>query len=173
MGFSSKLVFYRVINFKKTISLFIGTSLYNPKIPATLKFPGPTFCSKNTKLMVIGSIPKFVTSVPSILIADNEGNSGIHINIDLKKKMVARYSILNGTMSEIGGAAGDGTSIDFEEPFVLNLSCDEDGWNLQINSELTYNSVLHVVPLENLTMIRVTGDIIINFIGIGSTGFNL
>lgn len=153
-----------------TICLFIGTSLYFPKIPATLKFPGPTFCSKNTKLMVIGSIPKSDKTVPAMLIADNAGNKGISINIDLKNQMIERYSELNGTKSEIGGAIGDGTSIDFEEPFILNLSCDEDGWNLQINSELSYDSVLHVVPLENLTMIKVTGDIIIHFMGIGSKG---
>ena len=120
--------------------------------------------------MVIGSIPKSVKTVPAMIIADNAGNKGMSINIDLKNQMIERYSELNGTKSEIGGAIGDGTSIDFEEPFILNLSCDEDGWNLQINSEFSYDSVLHVVPLENLTMIKVTGDIIIHFMGIGSKG---
>ncbi len=77
---------------------------------------------------------------------------------------------INGIKSEVAGATGDGTSIDFDEPFTLNLSCDQDGWNLQVNTELPYDSVLHAVSLENLTVIKVTGDIVINFIGIGGKG---
>ena len=30
------------------------------------------------------------------------------------------------------GEPGDGTSVDMEEPFILSLSCDDDGWILQV-----------------------------------------
>ena len=120
--------------------------------------------------MIIGSIPSQAKSIPAISIAENTVTEGLHININLKKNMIERYSVINGTKSEVAGATGDGTSIDFDEPFTLNLSCDQDGWNLQVNTELSYNSVLHAVPLENLTVIKVTGDIVINFIGIGGKG---
>ena len=120
--------------------------------------------------MIIGSIPSHAKSIPAISIVENTVTEGIHININLKKNMIERYSVINETKSEVAGATGDGTSIDFDEPFILNLSCDQDGWNLQVNTELPYDSVLHAVPLENLTLIKVTGDIVINFIGIGGKG---
>ena len=120
--------------------------------------------------MIIGIIPSHAKSIPAISIVENTVTEGIHININLKKNMIERYSVINETKSEVAGATGDGTSIDFDEPFTLNLSCDQDGWNLQVNTELPYDSVLHAVPLENLTLIKVTGDIVINFIGIGGKG---
>ena len=153
------------------IYVWAGSRQYNPVIPASLSFPGKRFCSKNTKLLTIGSIPLNVRKVPAIIIATENGeNEGIHINLNLKKQVIERYTLLNGTKSEIGGTPGDGTSIDFEEPFVLNLSCDDDGWILEINNDPVYLTVLHTVPLESLTLIKVTGDIIINFIGIGDKG---
>ena len=120
--------------------------------------------------MIIGSISSHAKSIPAISIAENTVSEGLHVNINLKQKMIERYSVINGIKSEVAGATGDGTSIDFDEPFTLNLSCDQDGWNLQVNTELPYDSVLHAVSLENLTVIKVTGDIVINFIGIGGKG---
>lgn len=120
--------------------------------------------------MIIGNIPKTVRSVPALLVASNMSNEGIHINLNLKNKVIERYSVVNGTKSSIDGLPGDGTSIDYDEPFVLNLSCDQDGWILQINNEPSYLTVLHAVPVDNLTEIRVTGDIVVNYIGIGDKG---
>ena len=120
--------------------------------------------------MIIGYIPKTVRSVPALLVASNMSNEGIHINLNLKNQVIERYSVTNGTKSSIDGMPGDGTSIDYDEPFVLNLSCDQDGWILQINNEPSYLTVLHDVPVDNLTEIRVTGDIVVNYIGIGDKG---
>ena len=155
---------------KHSDTIIPGTSQYNPEIPAKLPFPGPSFCSANTKLMIIGSIPSQAKFIPAISIVENTVTEGLHININLKQHMIERYSVINGTKSDVAGAIGDGTSIDFDEPFILNLNCDQDGWNLQVNTELPYDTVLHTVPLENLSLIKVTGDIIVNFIGIGGQG---
>ena len=84
--------------------------------------------------MLIGYIPKTVRYVPALLVASNMSNEGIHINLNLKNQVIERYSVSNGTKSSIDGLPGDGTSIDYDEPFVLNLSCDQ-GLDL-INIEL-------------------------------------
>ena len=120
--------------------------------------------------MLIGNIPKTGKTVPSLFIASNMSNEGIHINLNLGKKVIERYSVTNGTKSNIDGKPGEGTSIDYDEPFVLNLSCDQDGWILRINNEQSYQTILHAVPPDNLTMIWITGDIVINYMGIGDKG---
>ena len=75
--------------------------------------------------MLIGYIPRTVRHVPALLVASNMSNEGIHINLNLKNQVIQRYSVTNGTKSTIDGLPGDGTSIDYDEPFVLNLSCDQ------------------------------------------------
>jgi len=120
--------------------------------------------------MIIGSIPSTAKSIPAISIAESTVTEGLHVNLNLKQNMIERYSVINKTKSDVAGAIGDGTSIDFDEPFILNINCDQDGWNLKVNTELPYDTVSHTVPLESLTLIRVTGDIVINFIGIGGQG---
>ena len=47
---------------------------------------------------------------------------------------VIRWSVDNLTTVGHQGKAGDGTSVDMEEPFLLSLSCDDDGWILQVLS---------------------------------------
>ena len=120
--------------------------------------------------MIIGSIPSTAKSIPAISIAESTVTEGLHVNLNLKQNMIERYSVINRTKSDVAGAIGDGTSIGFDEPFILNINCDQDGWNLQVNTELPYDTVVHTVPLGNLTLITVTGDIVINFIGIGGQG---
>ena len=38
----------------------------------------------------------------------------------------------NQTVVGQQGQPGEGTTVDMEEPFVLSLSCDPDGWILQV-----------------------------------------
>ena len=46
--------------------------------------------------------------------------------------LVFRWSVDNLTTVGHQGEPGDGTSVDMEEPFLLSLSCDGDGWILQV-----------------------------------------
>ena len=39
---------------------------------------------------------------------------------------------MNGTELDRQGEVGEGTSIDFEEPVVITIQCDGDGWVMQV-----------------------------------------
>ena len=41
----------------------------------------------------------------------------------------------------------------------FSLLCDEDGFSLQLNSDPSYPHVLHVLPMENITHLLVSGGI--------------
>ena len=43
-----------------------------------------------------------------------------------------RWGELNGTVLDRQGEVGEGTSIDFEEPVVITIQCDADGWVMQV-----------------------------------------
>ena len=42
---------------------FSAFTSYNPKLPFTMKFPGPAFCDGKQKLMIIASIPLTIKKV--------------------------------------------------------------------------------------------------------------
>ena len=42
-----------------------------------------------------------------------------HVSVDIKNEMVQRWAVFENVTQEIFGAPGDGSSIDFDEPFVL------------------------------------------------------
>ena len=46
--------------------------------------------------------------------------------------LMFRWSVDNLTTVDHQGEPGDGTSVDMEEPFLLSLSCDDDGWIIQV-----------------------------------------
>ena len=46
------------------------------------------------------------------------------------------------------------------------LSCDDDGWELQINDELPYPHFLHILNPKSLVSIDIIGDVSISFAGI-------
>ena len=47
-----------------------------------------------------------------------------------------RWGELNGTVLDRQGEVGEGTSIDFEEPVVITIQCDADGWVMQVNPQI-------------------------------------
>lgn len=94
----------------------------------------------------------------------------------------------NLTVVERQGEAGEGTTIDFEEPFVLSLSCDDDGWILQVgpatsashelnyrhgvqvNREQQYPHYFHVLHPSSVSSVQLVGDFSVSFLGIGGSG---
>ena len=46
---------------------------------------------------------------------------------------MSRWGELNGTEVGRQGEVGEGTSIDFEEPVVITIQCDGDGWVMQVS----------------------------------------
>ena len=46
-------------------------------------------------------------------------DEALHVQFDVKKEVVYRWSVLDNVTQEIFGIEGEGTSIDLEEPFVI------------------------------------------------------
>ena len=63
-----------------------------------------------------------------------------------------------------------GTSIDYDEPFVINLSCDEDGFRLQVNEEEAFIHFFHLMSTDTIQYISIKGDSLISFAGIVHEG---
>lgn len=145
--------------------------MYNPSNPARLAFPKESICLDKTKnLLIMGSVNQDMYKMPEIILLDLEGNEGIHINLNIPKKVIERFSIMNGTPTLKLGEPFEGTTIDFEEPFMINLSCDADGWMVQVNTEKPYPHFLHATPHANLSTVVVRGDLNIFYIGFGVQG---
>ena len=53
-----------------------------------------------------------------------------------------RWGELNGTVLDRQGEVGEGTSIDFEEPVVITIQCDADGWVMQVNHHICQSNFL-------------------------------
>ena len=53
-----------------------------------------------------------------------------------------RWGELNGTVLDRQGEVGEGTSIDFEEPVVITIQCDADGWVMQVRIKMCQSSFL-------------------------------
>lgn len=122
------------------------------------------------KLLVIGSIPSKSKKLPEIVISSDSKNEALHIIVDLENSVVQRFSTIDGIGTEMFGKPFEGTTIDPDEPFILNLGCDEDGWMLQVNVEEPYPHYMHLLPLENITSIAVKGDFKVDYVGIGKLG---
>ena len=122
-----------------------------------------------------------------IIFATDGIDEAFHVMVDIKNEVVQRWAVFNNETQEILGEPGEGTSIDFDEPFVIRcislepnskissilvicyfrIGCDPDGWALKVNSEPEYNSFLHVVKPEYVKTIKFHGQAEINFIGFG------
>ena len=62
-----------------------------------------------------------------------------------------RWGVVGNVSQEVQGEAGEGTTIDREEPFVLRIRCDEDGWTVQSNREPQYPHFFHLFPPAEVT----------------------
>ena len=70
------------------------------------------------------------------------------------------------------GAPGDGTSIDFDEPFVLRFECDEDGWILMINEDQKYQTFFHLFSPDLVETVQLEGQADISYVGFGAAGIS-
>ena len=78
------------------------------------------------------------------------------------------------------GRPGEGTSVDFNEPFVIRFECDEDGWMLKVNDEI-YETYFHLFSKDLIQTVELLGQAEISYVGFGPrdltpappVGFNL
>ena len=53
---------------------------------------------------------------------------------------------------------------------MSRITCDADGWILQVNQEPAYETHLHRLPVSDLLSVQVEGDAIVSYVGFGTDG---
>ena len=145
-------------------------SMYNPSLPLKMKFPGEDFCDGEGKMLVVGKIPVDAEDVPEIIFQGNGTDEAFHVQINHELEFVQRWGVVNNVSQGTTGEAGDGTTIDIDEPFILSIQCDPDGWVLKVNKEQNYPHSFHLFPAGEIKSVNVLGDVQLSYIGFGSKG---
>ena len=126
-----------------------------------------------------------------VVFATDGLDEAYHVSVDIKNEMVQRWAVFENVTQEIFGAPGDGSSIDFDEPFVLRkqfktfiyrqlwsiqfsyrFGCDPDGWMLQVNTDDPYPHFFHLFGPQLVQSVKFSGHGLISFIGFGPRGVN-
>ena len=99
---------------------YLEFAKYNPAIPLRMKFPGVDFCGDfDQKLLIVGTISAESSEKPEIIFYGFDGEEAFHIFIDIENKFIDRWGFINGVETKREGVPGDGTTIGYDEPFVL------------------------------------------------------
>ena len=56
---------------------------------------------------------------------------------------------------------------------MFRITCDEDGWALKVNDEAPYDVFFHVSRISDIREIRVTGQAIVSYAGIGKGTYDI
>ena len=132
-------------------------------------FPEGGICG-NQKILIVGVVAENVKTSPEFILKTDNGNEPFHVMINKKDNVINRWARVDGVMEEKQGEPFDGTTIDYSEPFTMTIKCDDDGWILQVNTELSYPHFFHIFSPRNVTGFEITGDVMITFVGIRDEG---
>ena len=99
-------------------------------------------------------------------------DESFHILIDIENDVITRWGVFENVTQELLGSPGDGTSIDFDEPFVLRFECDEDGWILMINEDHKYQTFFHLFSPDLVETVQLQGQADISYVGFGAAGIS-
>ena len=102
------------------ITLETESSKYSPRLPVTLKFPGAELCTDGGVMLVVGTIPKKSRRPLQIVFYAEDGfDEAFHIVLNISFNYIERWGVYDNVSTEHLGQPGDGTSIDYDEPFVM------------------------------------------------------
>ena len=89
-----------------------------------MKFPGEEFCGDNNLiLMVVGKVPEGSQGMPEVAFTlENNNYEAFHILFDVENDHVRRWGVDNGTKKQEQGEPEEGTTIDYDEPFIAKYS---------------------------------------------------
>ena len=97
----------------------IADALYSPSIPASLVIPSGGICGDDLKMVIVGSVPEKSKECPEMIISGPNETEALHIKIGVVEDVVWRWAVLTNVSVENVGSDGDGTTIDFDEPFII------------------------------------------------------
>ena len=95
--------------------------LYSAITPATLPFPPGGICGDSFKIVIVGAAPEDAKDFPEIVVTGPNKTEALHIKLGILEDVLWRWAVLNDTIGPVEnvGEEGDGTTIDFDEPFLL------------------------------------------------------
>ena len=80
-------------------------------------------CSEDTKFLLVGTVPEESLEYPEIIVFDPDEREAIHVRIGIMEDTVWRWGVASNVSVNNAGDVGDGTTIDFDEPFQLMYEC--------------------------------------------------
>ena len=105
---------------KNPITMASEFSKYNPSLPLTMNFPGPSFCRvAGQKLMVVARIPEDAEDLLQIAFMGPGINEAFHLSLDVDQEYIALWAVIDNATTAVTGDPWDGTTIDRDEPFVI------------------------------------------------------
>jgi hypothetical protein len=99
--------------------MFIADALYSASTPASLIIPSGGICGDDLKIVLVGSVPEESKKFPEMIITGPNDTEALHIKIGVVEDVVWRWAVLTNVSVENVGSDGDGTTIDFDEPFII------------------------------------------------------
>jgi hypothetical protein len=154
------------------ITLASEFTIYDVSLPLTINFPGPSFCEDPPQtLLVVGRVPLDSKAPLEITFKGEETTEAFHVVVDPAQNFIQRWAMPDEERVGLAGEPGDGTTIDMDEPFLLRIRCDADGWMVKPNKEVdAYPHFFHVFPVTDILNVVVDGDLEIGYIGFGDIG---
>ena len=125
---------------ENSISFTSEFIIYNPRLKYTMNYPNIDFCGEGDNIMLlVGSFPavsRYLKNVDlshssfiyqskkkkkplEIIFATDGIDEAFHVVVDIRNEVVQRWAVVNNETKEILGEPGEGTNIDFDEPFVI------------------------------------------------------
>ena len=166
-----------------------AASVYSASTPVSLQLPEGGVCGELIKILVVGVVPTGSSEHPEIIIKGPNNTEALHVKIVVEEEVVFRWAMLVDEVPMVlSGQEGEGTTIDYDEPFViryeqpistyliliidscLSLRCDEDGWELVVNTEQPYPHFLHVIDHTQLVQVDILGDVSVSYAGVVEAG---
>ena len=97
----------------------LDDTLYSPITPAFLTIPSGGICGDDLKILLVGTVPEDSKDYPEIIITGPNNTEALHVKIGVIEDVVWRWGVLTDVPQNNVGEAGDGTTIDFDEPFMI------------------------------------------------------
>ena len=99
--------------------LLLDDMLYSPNTPAPLSIPSGGICGDDLKILLVGAVPEESKEYPEIIITGPNDTEALHVKVGVVEDVVWRWAVLTNVPIENVGVDGDGTTIDFDEPFTI------------------------------------------------------
>ena len=100
-------------------SIFKADALYSATTPVSLVIPSGGICGDDLKIVLVGSVPEESKKFPEMIITGPNDTEALHIKIGVMEDVVWRWAVLTNVSVENVGSGGDGTTIDYDEPFII------------------------------------------------------